>query len=291
MEHSPGGSPSVSKYRTTLQPPWAGLPAPVWARAGSWWCTEARTRHTGFRAIEASHLQGREHHWLSLGSLMPTYWVLCASSAESEMQSKEKTSNRPHISYFQDQMTRVSRSEGPLPGLSSELDKNNPKQDTFTRIWGSNSPAKTVLLVHWPPLGEAGKKAPSQPFLLLGGSRTWMNSWLEIQWGAVSNWVAQWSSCSPELPSRCRGQRAVSRPPWAGSFGSLHWALAWPTVEEPHTTMSQRVPCCPQVPGLHWPGNLVLPLCLPRHSIQPSKSHCGASLVLFPGPWERMSLR
>lgn len=103
---------------------------------------------------------------------MPTYWVLCASSAESEMQSKEKTSNRPHISYFQDQMTRVSRSEGPLPGLSSELDKNNPKQDTFTRIWGSNSPAKTVLLVHWPPLGEAGKKAPSQPFLLLGGSRT-----------------------------------------------------------------------------------------------------------------------
>lgn len=26
MEHPPGGRPSVSKYRTTLQPPWAGPP-------------------------------------------------------------------------------------------------------------------------------------------------------------------------------------------------------------------------------------------------------------------------
>ncbi|KAG5210984.1 hypothetical protein JEQ12_013413 [Ovis aries] len=47
------------------------------------------------------------------------------------MQNGERTSNRPHTSYFQDQMTRVSRSEGP-PSWSIQWTSPEDTGDNFT---------------------------------------------------------------------------------------------------------------------------------------------------------------
>lgn len=116
-------------------------------------------------------MQGRERYWLSLGSLLPTSRVLCASSAETEMQSKEN-SQQAYLIF----RTKWQESPGgkaplwvcPVSWIKIALTRIGSWAMVHQDLGFQQSCKDRVVLAHWPPLGEAGKKLPASLSFYLG---------------------------------------------------------------------------------------------------------------------------